>query len=69
MYAVLWALAVVVRVFLYSPCVVQWYWGPLKPVVRVLQLASRTAPVIKRGMNHRELLIEGMGNGLDCKVE
>jgi len=25
--------------------------------------------VIKRGMNHRELLIGGTGNGLDYKVE
>ena len=28
-----------------------------------------TIVVIKRGMNHHELLIGGTGNGLDCKVE
>jgi len=33
------------------------------------ELEPKSLNVIKRGMNHRELLIGGTGNGLDCKVE
>ena len=34
---------VVVLVFLHSPRMVQWYWGPLKLVMRGWQLANWTA--------------------------
>ena len=35
---------VMVLVFLHSLRMVQWYWGPLKPVVREQQSASGTVP-------------------------